>query len=59
MTDLTEKRRAAKDDVLFAYWDKKISYGQAAAQLRDLDFAQWEIDGYLDDIWPGDGGEEL
>lgn len=34
--------------IIEAYKGKRISYKQAAAQLKDLGCAQWEIDLYLD-----------
>lgn len=53
MTDDDLKRRAQKDAILIAMEAKKIGLKQAQAQLRDLGYAQWEIDLFTD----GDTGE--
>lgn len=34
--------------IMQAYREKKISYKQAAAQLKDLGAEKWEIELYLD-----------
>lgn len=40
---LSRKVQDAKDEVQFAYWEKKISRKVAAARLVDLGFEEWEI----------------
>jgi len=34
--------------IIEAYKNKKLSYGQAEAQLKDIGMVRWEIDLYLD-----------
>ena len=50
-------RQNRKDDIVFAYLNKEISRKQAAAQLVDLKYEEWEIDLFLDDERIGPDGE--
>lgn len=42
-----------KQDVVFAYWEKRISRSVAEARLKELQFEDWEIALYLDDDQTG------
>jgi hypothetical protein len=54
---MTKSRLDQKDEVLFAYWDKKISHKIATARLRELKYEAWEIDLFLDDDHGGPEGD--
>lgn len=50
---LPRKIQDAKDETVFAYWDKKLSHKLATARLKELGFEEWEINLYLDDDQTG------
>lgn len=42
-----------KKDVVFAYWEKRISRKVAEERLKELNFEDWEIVLYLDNDHTG------
>ena len=49
MSEFDPEKTTKHWDVLFALKEKKISYKQAEAQLRDMGMVEWELRLYLDD----------